>query len=885
MKRAASLVLLCSAVACFAAEIVNVGPRGIATANADLWGGANIGLLIDGNTSGTIHANAAPPDGLAYAVDLQKAYAITQFKIYPRQDGCCGDRFSNLKVSIHGAGADGQPGAEVWSTNLFTDGTNPGAAPGTVVTVDLPSAQTGQWVQITSLASPVPDYALQMTELEIYAEVPATEVNRALGTQASSNRPLFGGASPSVLVDGNRGNTAHGNDVIDPGFAYEINLGTEVDISSIVIFPRQDTCCPERLKNFRVSVHKNNNGAPGEMVWSADLHTADTTAGSEFGTRETLTAGMDADGTFKGQWIRILSLDDPVPSYSLQINEVEVYGATLGGAALLLTEDPRDAVVPLGGAAVFDAGVNAINGDPNLITYQWQVDGVNITGGTNATYTNRVVLADAEGKKYRVVVSYPGLASITSGEAKVSINYAYQAQAFSNRPLWPPGGWNISKLVNGDRGDVFHGDAEIETGFAYEARLQAPVRFSHIDIYPRQDGCCPERLSNFRVSIHNDANGSIGQEVWSADYFTDGTNPGSGGGALVRVEKDDSATGTFEGQWIRILALDDPPVAYALQMNELEAFGTLLDTQAKLSIGTQPGNITGAPGRASSVSVGANVFNGDASLITYQWKKNGAVIAGATNATYTTGPLSDSDLGAKYRVVVSYPGLPDVESQDATVQFDYNYARGAKPYSNRLIWGGWSIDMLVDGNLAGVFHGSETIAPGFAYEVDLGGVVNLEKINIYPRQDTCCPERLTNFRVSVHADANGQIGAENWSADFFTDGTNPGSGQGTLVTATPEMDPEGTFRGQWIKITSLEDPVQSYALQMTELEAIGRLEAPLQITVTKTASGHTLNWSEGVLESSETLNAGSWTTVTGAASPYTLPVSSGSRKFFRVRKN
>src|SRR6185503_6862227 len=244
-------------------------------------------------------------------------------------------------------------------------------------------------------------------------------------------------------------------------------------------------------------------------------------------------------------------------------------------------------------------------------------------------------------------------------------------------------------------------------------------------------------------------------------------------------------------------------------MTELEAFGTVLENQPKLTITSFPDTMLGVPGRTGTVAVAANIFNGDPTKLTYTWKKNGTVVATGTNSSYST-LLQDADLGAKFKVAISYPGLADVESSEATVVFDYNYARGAAAFSNQPLWipGNWTIARLVDGDTRGIFHGDVGIQPGFAYTVNLGDVINLEKINIYPRQDTCCPERLTNFRVSVHQDDNGQIGPQVWSADLFTDGTNPESGLGSILTITNEMG-TGTFKGQWIKITSLEDPVQN----------------------------------------------------------------------------
>ncbi len=67
------------------------------------------------------------------------------------------------------------------------------------------------------------------------------------------------------------------------------------------------------------------------------------------------------------------------------------------------------------------------------------------------------------------------------------------------------------------------------------------------------------------------------------------------------------------------------------------------------SITTQPTSQTVTAGQATSFSVAAT---GTAPL-SYQWQKNGANIAGATTASYTTPATTTSDGGSTFRVVVT----------------------------------------------------------------------------------------------------------------------------------------------------------------------------------------------------------------------------------------
>ncbi|OLC95364.1 MAG: hypothetical protein AUH86_12145 [Acidobacteria bacterium 13_1_40CM_4_58_4] len=67
------------------------------------------------------------------------------------------------------------------------------------------------------------------------------------------------------------------------------------------------------------------------------------------------------------------------------------------------------------------------------------------------------------------------------------------------------------------------------------------------------------------------------------------------------------------------------------------------------SITTEPANQAVAAGQTATFTVAAT---GTAPL-SYQWKKNGTAIAGATSSSYTTPPTTSSDDGAQFTVVVS----------------------------------------------------------------------------------------------------------------------------------------------------------------------------------------------------------------------------------------
>ena len=76
-----------------------------------------------------------------------------------------------------------------------------------------------------------------------------------------------------VLVDGDRTNVVHGDGVggvtgvsEDAGFSYTIDLGESFAIDGVTLFPRPN-CCPDRLRDFRVSILNDDLSE----AWGADL--------------------------------------------------------------------------------------------------------------------------------------------------------------------------------------------------------------------------------------------------------------------------------------------------------------------------------------------------------------------------------------------------------------------------------------------------------------------------------------------------------------------------------------------------------------------------------------------------------------------------------------
>ena len=144
-----------------------------------------------------------------------------------------------------------------------------------------------------------------------------------------------------------------------------------------------------------------------------------------------------------------------------------------------------------------------------------------------------------------------------------------------------------------------------------------------------------------------------------------------------------------------------------------------------------------------------------------------------------------------------------------------NIAIGRPVSASAATWSGQVPENLTDGNTANQSHplaNSGTL--GFYYEIDLGSTKSLSSVDLINRSG-CCPERLSNYRVEIRADAGGSAGAVNWSADIRTDGSNSGSGGRDVVSAS--LDPGNAMSGRYIRVVNLSNA--AYNPQIAELEA------------------------------------------------------------------
>jgi regulation of enolase protein 1 (concanavalin A-like superfamily) len=92
-------------------------------------------------------------------------------------------------------------------------------------------------------------------------------------------------------------------------------------------------------------------------------------------------------------------------------------------------------------------------------------------------------------------------------------------------------------------------------------------------------------------------------------------------------------------------------------------YGDTIYAGSSINITGQPQNVSTLAGTTATFTVTAEAQNAPQREVSYQWQKDGVNIPGATSASYTTGLLSTTDSGAKYKVLLKLPGASATSSE------------------------------------------------------------------------------------------------------------------------------------------------------------------------------------------------------------------------------
>jgi uncharacterized repeat protein (TIGR01451 family) len=333
-----------------------------------------------------------------------------------------------------------------------------------------------------------------------------------------------------------------------------------------------------------------------------------------------------------------------------------------------ITTQPVSTTVTEPAAATFSV---VATGDAPL-SYQWRRNGVAIAGATGASYVLDPTAVADNGALFDVVVSNAA-GSVTSAAATLTVNAALVPPSITTQPVnvtvTSPAAGNFSVVAAGsatltyqwyrnsvaipgavassysltptavtDSGSTFYVVVTNDAGSVTSASVtltvnEAPTAPS-ITTPPASTTVTAPDAATFSVVASGTApltyqwrrNGSVISGATDATYVRNPTSMVDNGASFTVTVTNSVGSVTSAAA---ILTVNPPPVAP--------------------SITTQPASVTVTAPAPATFSV---VASGDAPL-TYQWRRNGVDIAGATSSSYVLDPTAVSDNGATFDVVVT----------------------------------------------------------------------------------------------------------------------------------------------------------------------------------------------------------------------------------------
>ena len=347
-----------------------------------------------------------------------------------------------------------------------------------------------------------------------------------------------------------------------------------------------------------------------------------------------------------------------------------------------ITKHPSNQAVSAGQTATFTVEAT---GTPTP-TYQWRRNSTSISGATSATYKTPATVSGDNGAKFDVVVSNSE-GSVTSNAATLTVSAAAIKPAITTQPAsktvitgqmvtfsvvatgtptptyqWRKNSTNIGSATSasyttpattsGDNGAKFdvvvRNSAGSVTSNAATLTVSAAAVKPAITTQPASKTVTTGQTATFSVAAtgapaptyqwrKNSAN--IGSAT-SASYTTPPTASGDNGAKFDVVVSNSAGSVTSSAATLTVNA----PASVAPKIT------------------TQPVESDRDVGQTATFTVVAT----GTPTPTYQWRKDGASISGATSATYVTPATVADDSGTKFDVVISNSvGSRDQQLRDA----------------------------------------------------------------------------------------------------------------------------------------------------------------------------------------------------------------------------
>jgi len=344
---------------------------------------------------------------------------------------------------------------------------------------------------------------------------------------------------------------------------------------------------------------------------------------------------------------------------------------TVNAAAVApsITSQPASQTVTSGQTASFT--VSASGTAP--MSYQWRKNNANISGATSSSYTTPATTTADRGSTFSVVVTNSA-GSATSNSAILTVNAAAVAPSITSQPA--------SQTVTVGQTAAFTVSASGTAPMSYQWRKNnANITGATSSSYTTPATTTADSGSTFSVMVTNSAGSAtsnnailnVNAAAVAPSITTQPANQTVTAGQTATFIASATGTAPMSYQWRKngtnitgatsnsystpATTMTDSGSSFSVVISN--SAGSATSNNATLtvnqavavapSITTQPVNQTVTAGQTATFSV---LASGTAPL-SYQWRKNGTNITGATSSSYTTAATTTADSGSTFSVVVN----------------------------------------------------------------------------------------------------------------------------------------------------------------------------------------------------------------------------------------
>ncbi len=366
-----------------------------------------------------------------------------------------------------------------------------------------------------------------------------------------------------------------------------------------------------------------------------------------------------------------------------------------GMATLAITTQPGSQSVVAGQAASF----SVVATGTGTLSYQWKKGGTAISGATAASYTTPATTSSDNGAQFTVVVT-DSIGSVTSNSATLTVTASAVAPSITSQPA--------NQAVTAGQTATFSVTAAGTSPLTYQWKKNGTaISGASSASYTTPATSASDNNAQFTVTVTN----SVSSVTSNAATLTvkvppsitaQPANKAVNVGQTASFSVTATGTGTLSYQWKKngtaisgatsasyttpATTASDNGAQFTVTITDLVSNVTsnaaILTVNGPPSIATQPASRTVSAGQTASFSVAAT---GTAPL-TYQWKKGGTAISGATSASYTTPATTSSDNGAQFTVAVTN-SVGSVTSNAATLTVNVPPTISAQPASHTVAVG------------------------------------------------------------------------------------------------------------------------------------------------------------------------------------------------------